>query len=138
ADYPARPPRAEPRWRVARPGGRCYLSGRSGPGRGGGGRRPIAGGLPPGRGAGGRAGHWSCSGAGRGVADACGGRRMRPYMLIAPAVVFLAFLLAGPLVVLVRVSFYEPPPGRGLYQSGSWSAQSYRELLADPTFREVA
>jgi ABC-type spermidine/putrescine transport system permease subunit I len=65
-------------------------------------------------------------------------KRWGPYLLSAPAVAFLAFFLAGPLALLVRVSLYEPAPGRGLYRPGSWSAAAYRELLADPTFREVA
>ena len=60
-----------------------------------------------------------------------------PYLLAAPAVVFLAVFLAGPLVLLARVSFYEPPPGRGLYLPGTWTVQAYGELLTDPTFREV-
>jgi ABC-type spermidine/putrescine transport system permease subunit I len=64
--------------------------------------------------------------------------RWRRYLLAAPSLTLLVLFLAGPLGLLLRVSLYEPATGRGFYQPGTWSVQSYRDLLADPTFREVA
>jgi ABC-type spermidine/putrescine transport system permease subunit I len=63
----------------------------------------------------------------------------RPYLLAGPSLSLLVLFLAGPLGLLLRVSLYEPAVGgRGFYQPGTWSVQSYRDLLADSTFREVA
>ncbi len=64
--------------------------------------------------------------------------RSRPYLLAAPALGLLVLFLAGPLGLLLRVSLYEPAAGRGFYRPGTWSLRSYEELLADPSFREVA
>jgi ABC-type spermidine/putrescine transport system permease subunit I len=64
--------------------------------------------------------------------------RWRSYLLAGPSLTLLVLFLAGPLGLLLRVSLYEPAAGRGFYQPGTWSVQSYRDLLADPTFREVA
>jgi ABC-type spermidine/putrescine transport system permease subunit I len=62
----------------------------------------------------------------------------RPYLLAMPALTMLVLFLAGPLGLLVRVSLYEPASGRGFYRPGTWSWASYQELLADPSFREMA
>lgn len=59
-------------------------------------------------------------------------------LLAAPAVLMLLLFLAGPLGLLLRVSLFEPPNGRGFYQPHTWSLRSYRDLLTDPDFRDVA
>lgn len=48
-----------------------------------------------------------------------------PYLLSAPATALLVGLLLGPLVLLVRVSLYEPPAGRGYYAPGTWTTANY-------------
>jgi ABC-type spermidine/putrescine transport system permease subunit I len=58
-------------------------------------------------------------------------------LLLAPAVLLLAVFLAGPLLLLVRVSLYLPATGRGFYQPGTWTAGNYADLAADPYFRAV-
>lgn len=63
---------------------------------------------------------------------------MRSTLLALPALLMLLLFLAGPLGLLLRVSLYEPARGRGFYQPGTWSTASYREILADPSFREIA
>src|SRR5262249_48374002 len=44
----------------------------------------------------------------------------------------------GALGLCLRVGRYEPASGRGFYQPGTWSLRSYRDLLADDSFREIA
>jgi ABC-type spermidine/putrescine transport system permease subunit I len=60
-----------------------------------------------------------------------------PLLLVAPAGVLLALFLAGPLLLLVRVSLFAPATGRGFYQPDTWTAENYRALARDPYFREV-
>jgi ABC-type spermidine/putrescine transport system permease subunit I len=64
-------------------------------------------------------------------------KKWAPYLLSAAAGVLLVGFLAGPLALLLRVSLYEPARGRGFYEPGTWSASSYREILADPSFPEI-
>lgn len=53
-----------------------------------------------------------------------------PWLLAAPAVGLLLGLLAGPLLLLVRVSLYEPADGgTGFYRPGTWSLRSYADVL---------
>jgi ABC-type spermidine/putrescine transport system permease subunit I len=52
-------------------------------------------------------------------------RRSAPYLLSAPAATLLVGLLACPLVLLVRVSFYEPAHGRGFFSPGTWTPNNY-------------
>jgi ABC-type spermidine/putrescine transport system permease subunit I len=57
--------------------------------------------------------------------------------LIAPAVLLLAVFLAGPLLLLLRVSLFVPAGSRGFYQPGTWTAGNFADLLGDRYFREV-
>jgi ABC-type spermidine/putrescine transport system permease subunit I len=52
-------------------------------------------------------------------------RRVVPYLLSAPATALLLGLLACPLLLLARVSLYEPPRGRGFFTPGTWTAANY-------------
>lgn len=52
-----------------------------------------------------------------------------PYLLSAPAALLLAVLLAGPLVLLARVSLYEPSHGRGFYTPGTGTFDNFAEAL---------
>ena len=52
-------------------------------------------------------------------------RRATPYLLSAPAAGLLLALLAGPLLLLARVSLYEPPRGRGFFAPGTWTLANY-------------
>jgi len=51
--------------------------------------------------------------------------RLAPYMLAAPATLLLVLLLAAPLLLLVRLSLYEPAAGQGFYRPGTWTFQNY-------------
>lgn len=51
--------------------------------------------------------------------------RSTPYLLSAPAAALLLGLLAGPLVLLVRVSLCAPPHGRGFYDPGTWTLANF-------------
>jgi len=63
--------------------------------------------------------------------------RLAVFLLMAPAATLLAVFFVGPLVLLLRVSLYAPPAGRGFYQSGTWAPGNYADLLADSYFREL-
>ncbi|MFO0877764.1 MAG: ABC transporter permease [Gemmataceae bacterium] len=64
---------------------------------------------------------------------------MKPSALLAAGpLAFLLLFLAGPLALLLRVSLYAPAWGRGFYQPGSWSLESFGEIARDPTLRQVA
>ncbi len=57
--------------------------------------------------------------------------RLTPWLLSAPALgLFLSFFLV-PLVLLLRVSFYESAAGEGLYRPDTWSARAYSDLLGE-------
>lgn len=58
-------------------------------------------------------------------------------IMAVPGVMFVASLLACPLALLLRVSFFESAQGVGFYKPNTWSIQSYQEFLSDPTSREV-
>ena len=55
-------------------------------------------------------------------------RTLAPYLLSAPAAALLVGLLACPLVLLVRVSLYEPAAGRGFFTPGTWTLAGYRAV----------
>jgi ABC-type spermidine/putrescine transport system permease subunit I len=59
-----------------------------------------------------------------------------PWFLAAPAVALLLVGFLGPLLVLVRVSLYEPGSG-GRFFTGTWSAAAYAELLGERFGRGV-
>jgi ABC-type spermidine/putrescine transport system permease subunit I len=65
--------------------------------------------------------------------------RRKPWhlLLIAPAVLLLAVFLAGPLLLLLRVSLFAPAGSRGFYQPGTWTAGNFAGLFGDRYFREV-
>jgi ABC-type spermidine/putrescine transport system permease subunit I len=52
-------------------------------------------------------------------------RPLTPYLLSAPAAALLAGLLACPLLLLLRVSLYEPGRGHGFFTPGTWTAANY-------------
>src|SRR5262245_52033016 len=51
--------------------------------------------------------------------------RLVPYLLSAPAAGLLIGLLACPLLLLARVSLYEPAHGRGFFTPGTWTLANY-------------
>jgi ABC-type spermidine/putrescine transport system permease subunit I len=55
-------------------------------------------------------------------------RRLAPYLLSAPAAALLLMLLAGPLVLLVRVSLYEPAQGHGFFTPGTWTPTNFASV----------
>jgi hypothetical protein len=55
--------------------------------------------------------------------------RLRPYLLSAPAAALLVGLLLGPLVLLLRVSLYEPATGRGFFTPGTWTLANFAAVL---------
>ncbi len=65
-------------------------------------------------------------------------KRLTPLLLAAPALFLLTLLLAGPLVLLVRVSLYEPACGRGFYTPDTWTIGNFTDLLSDTDFRAIA
>jgi ABC-type spermidine/putrescine transport system permease subunit I len=69
-------------------------------------------------------------------ADA-GKDRPGPFLLAAPAAVLLLVFLAGPVLLLVRVSLCEPPVGEGFYQPGTWTLAVYGDLLQERYSRDV-
>ncbi len=52
-------------------------------------------------------------------------RSPTPYLLATPAGVLLVGLLIGPLVLLLRVSLYEPSGGRGFFVPHTWTLTNY-------------
>jgi ABC-type spermidine/putrescine transport system permease subunit I len=71
--------------------------------------------------------------------------RFRPYLLSLPAIVLLLGFFLAPMVQLVRTSLYEGGSrsgfgigGGGFYKPGTWTLQTYRTLLGETYFREVA
>jgi putative spermidine/putrescine transport system permease protein len=63
---------------------------------------------------------------------------MRPYLLATPAAALAAGFLLGPLVLLARVSLYEPAAGRGFYAPATWTAANYAALADGYGLRLVA
>ncbi len=55
--------------------------------------------------------------------------RFHPYLLSAPAAALLVGLLLGPLVLLLRVSLYEPASGRGFFTPGTWTLENFATVL---------
>jgi len=64
----------------------------------------------------------------------------RGLCLALPAMALLALFFAGPLLLLVRVSLYEPvrSGGAGFYQPGTWTLENYLRFGGEPYFRQVA
>jgi ABC-type spermidine/putrescine transport system permease subunit I len=58
-------------------------------------------------------------------------RRLIPYLLSAPAASLLVGLLAGPLVLLFRVSLYEPARGHGFFVPGTWTTANFIAITDD-------
>src|SRR4051812_24870856 len=52
-------------------------------------------------------------------------RSLTPYLLSSPATALLLGLLACPLLLLARVSLYEPGRGRGFFAPGTWTPGNY-------------
>jgi ABC-type spermidine/putrescine transport system permease subunit I len=52
-------------------------------------------------------------------------QRLIPYLLSAPAAMLLVGLLVSPLVLLVRVSLYEPAHGRGFFTPDTWTLSNF-------------
>jgi ABC-type spermidine/putrescine transport system permease subunit I len=63
--------------------------------------------------------------------------RLAPLLLAAPAAVLVLVFLAGPLLLLVRVSLCKPPAGEGFYRPGTWTLAVYRDLAGERYSREV-
>jgi ABC-type spermidine/putrescine transport system permease subunit I len=55
-------------------------------------------------------------------------RQRTPYLLSAPAAGLLVALLACPLVLLARVSLYEPARGHGFFAPGTWTPANYASV----------
>jgi ABC-type spermidine/putrescine transport system permease subunit I len=51
-----------------------------------------------------------------------------PYLLSAPAVLFVILFLACPLTLLLRLSLCKEAEGRGFYQPGTWTFAGYAAL----------
>jgi ABC-type spermidine/putrescine transport system permease subunit I len=66
-----------------------------------------------------------------------GKERLGPLLLAVPAATLLLVFLAGPLLLLVRVSLFEPPAGVGFYRPGTWTLGAYAELAGERYSREV-
>ncbi len=60
--------------------------------------------------------------------------RSTPYWLSAPAVAMLVGLLACPLILLARVSLYEPAHGRGFFTPGTWTLANYAAVTDGHNF----
>lgn len=61
-----------------------------------------------------------------------------PWLLSAPAAALLAACFLAPLVLLVRISFYESAAGGdGFYRPGTWSIAAYTELLGESFGRHI-
>lgn len=62
-------------------------------------------------------------------------RASRPFiswLLAAPAIVLLLAFFLWPMLLLLRVSFFESPEaGVGFYRPGTWSTHAYIELLGE-------
>ena len=56
-------------------------------------------------------------------------RKLVPWLLASPALVLLAIGFLAPLVLLLRVSLLAGTGGDGFYRPGTWSVQSYADLL---------
>ena len=55
-----------------------------------------------------------------------------PWLLAAPAIVLLLAFFLWPMLLLLRVSFFESPEaGFGFYRPGTWSTHAYIELLGE-------
>jgi len=56
-------------------------------------------------------------------------KRWRQWLGLTPAAVLVGGCILAPLVLVVRVSLYEPAPGAGFYTPGTWTVQNYGLLL---------
>ena len=55
-------------------------------------------------------------------------RRWTPYLLTAPAAALLLGLLVGPVVLLARMSLYEPGRGHGFFTPGTWTPANFAAI----------
>jgi ABC-type spermidine/putrescine transport system permease subunit I len=61
-----------------------------------------------------------------------------PWLLAAPAALLLLAFFLGPLLLLLRVSFFESAAGgEGFYRAGTWSSAAYAELLGERFGRHI-
>lgn len=58
-----------------------------------------------------------------------GDGKLTPFGLSAPAALLLAGFLATPLVLLARVSLFEPGTGYGFFTAGTWTTANYFDAL---------
>jgi ABC-type spermidine/putrescine transport system permease subunit I len=59
--------------------------------------------------------------------------RLLPWLLSSPAIALLLAFFLVPLLLLLRVSFFESPVGGdGFYRPETWSTRAYSELLGEP------
>jgi ABC-type spermidine/putrescine transport system permease subunit I len=65
------------------------------------------------------------------------GDRLRPLLLAAPALALLLVFFLVPLLLLLRVSLYEPPQGGRFYRPGTWTLHGYLWAAADTYTRDV-
>lgn len=52
-----------------------------------------------------------------------------PYLLSTPALVLVAGLVLGPVILLIRMSLFEPATGRGFYTSYTFTTANYAVFL---------
>ena len=53
----------------------------------------------------------------------------RPYLLAGPAATLLIGLLVCPLLLVIRVSLYQPANGRGFFMPGTWTLANHSALM---------
>lgn len=64
-------------------------------------------------------------------------RSFIPWLLAGPATVLLVGFFLIPLVLLIRVSFFESAAGDGFYRPSTWSVRAYSDLLGDRFSRDI-
>lgn len=63
--------------------------------------------------------------------------RLTPWLLATPALALLLSFFLVPLVLLLRVSFFESAGGEGLYHSDTWTGRAYTEFVGEPFGRGI-
>jgi ABC-type spermidine/putrescine transport system permease subunit I len=58
-------------------------------------------------------------------------RRTTSLLLLSPSLLLILGLVLGPLLLLLRMCFYRPAPGRGFFVPGSWTLDNLADLT-DP------
>ena len=64
-------------------------------------------------------------------------RRLTALVLSAPALLLLLVFFAAPFLFLLRLSFCSLSAGRGFYQAGTWTTESYTTFFSDPYSRQI-